>query len=112
MTTNANLTNATTCPHCFGDHDGCTKDTPCCSASKMARLPAQLAAFALHVLDEMELCSGTADACLRFEHGLYWAAIRAGLAQQSAGRPAVQPHVRLYGERIRKGESAQHHRYE
>lgn len=23
------------CPHCFGDHDGCTPSTPRCSASKV-----------------------------------------------------------------------------
>lgn len=26
------------CPHCFGDHDGCTPSTPRCSASKVKQL--------------------------------------------------------------------------
>ena len=104
-------TNNDACPYCFGDHDGCTIDKPACYASREASFPAQLAAFALHVIDEMEACKGTADACLRFEQGLYWAAIRAGLAQQSAGRPVMRKDLRLYADRVRAGRAATVHRY-
>ena len=26
------------CPHCYGDHDGCTPSTPLCSAGKLANM--------------------------------------------------------------------------
>lgn len=103
---------AAVCPHCFGDHNGCTIATPRCSAASAVALPPKLAAFALHVLAEMELCNMTADACILLVGNLYWSSIRAELAQQMGGRSVMAEHVAAYADRMRKGESAKAHRFE